>query len=270
MKKILFFGVVFFFLLKLNFTVFAAPSTVVSLSPVADTRLVDEVFPVQVAVNANSNAIVSTDIVLTYNPSDLQVEQGSITAGPFLPDAMPIGQPVIDNINGRATYSLYTQRENAASGSGILATFQFRAKTSGTHTVLFDSQDTLAYALGESGNVITNYNTAAFTIVTPTPPPSGSGSSGSGSGSGSGSSGGGGGGGGGSSSGGGGGGGGGGSSSGGGGGGKQGDLDGNGRVDITDLSILLRNWNRSGQGDINGNGRVEITDLSILLRNWNK
>ncbi len=53
---------------------------------------------------------------------------------------------------------------------------------------------------------------------------------------------------------------------------KQGDLNGDGRVNITDLSILLTNWNKTGvpasQGDINGSGKVDITDLSILLSKW--
>ncbi len=94
---------------------------------------------------------------------------------------------------------------------------------------------------------------------TPTEPPS-SGSSGGGSG--------------------GGGGGGDGGSGGGGGGGGGGpaagavargaDLNGSGRVDIFDLSILLRNWGRSGQGDLNGDGKVDIFDLSILLRSWSR
>lgn len=53
---------------------------------------------------------------------------------------------------------------------------------------------------------------------------------------------------------------------------KQGDLNGDGKVNITDLSILLTNWGKTGipasQGDINSNGKVDITDLSILLSKW--
>ncbi|MDO8657550.1 MAG: dockerin type I repeat-containing protein, partial [Candidatus Levybacteria bacterium] len=46
------------------------------------------------------------------------------------------------------------------------------------------------------------------------------------------------------------------------------DLNGDGRVNIFDLSTLLRSWGRGGSGDLNGNGRVDIFDLSILLRSW--
>lgn len=53
-----------------------------------------------------------------------------------------------------------------------------------------------------------------------------------------------------------------------------GDLDGNNKVDFFDLSILLRNWSKTGvpisQGDVDGNGKVDFFDLSVLLRNWGK
>ena len=98
---------------------------------------------------------------------------------------------------------------------------------------------------------------------TPVPANNGGGNSGGGGGGGGGSSGGGGGGG----SGEGGGGGGGSSSS-----GRSADLNHDGRVNITDLSIFLRMW---GQGagsaaDLNNSGRVDITDLSIFLRSWSR
>lgn len=53
-------------------------------------------------------------------------------------------------------------------------------------------------------------------------------------------------------------------------GGNTSDLNRDGKVNIFDLSILLRNWGRSGQGDLNSDGKVNIFDLSILLRGWSK
>ncbi len=51
-----------------------------------------------------------------------------------------------------------------------------------------------------------------------------------------------------------------------------GDFNNDGRVSITDLSIMLSHWNQSGapvtQGDCNGDGVVNIIDLSILLSHW--
>lgn len=50
-----------------------------------------------------------------------------------------------------------------------------------------------------------------------------------------------------------------------------GDLDGNGSVDLTDLSTLLSQFGSTGgtfSADINGDGSVDLTDLSLLLSNF--
>ena len=48
-----------------------------------------------------------------------------------------------------------------------------------------------------------------------------------------------------------------------------GDLDGNGRVDGADLTILLTDWNTTASNsDLNGSGLVGGDDLAILLANW--
>ena len=49
-----------------------------------------------------------------------------------------------------------------------------------------------------------------------------------------------------------------------------GDLDGNGQVDLTDLSIMLQNFGTSTganpeDGDLNGDGDVDLEDLAQLL-----
>jgi hypothetical protein len=50
---------------------------------------------------------------------------------------------------------------------------------------------------------------------------------------------------------------------------KIGDLNADNQVDITDLSILLSNWNTSNAvADINKDGTVNITDLSMMLSHW--
>ncbi len=53
---------------------------------------------------------------------------------------------------------------------------------------------------------------------------------------------------------------------------NPGDINGDGRVDIFDLSGLLANWGRTNatrsQGDLTGDGVVNIFDFSRLLRYW--
>lgn len=47
------------------------------------------------------------------------------------------------------------------------------------------------------------------------------------------------------------------------------DLNGDGKVNITDLSILLSVWGTADpRADLNKNGKVDIADLSILLSGW--
>jgi hypothetical protein len=48
-----------------------------------------------------------------------------------------------------------------------------------------------------------------------------------------------------------------------------GDINGDGHVNIYDLSTLLSNWNgSSAASDLNHDGTVNVFDLSVLLSHW--
>ena len=47
-----------------------------------------------------------------------------------------------------------------------------------------------------------------------------------------------------------------------------GDLNGDGVVDASDLSLLLAQWGTAGDADIDGDGVVGGSDLALLLANW--
>ena len=50
---------------------------------------------------------------------------------------------------------------------------------------------------------------------------------------------------------------------------KNGDLNGDGKVNLIDFSILLFHWNSSNEiADLNSDGKVGLTDFSIQLFNW--
>jgi hypothetical protein len=53
---------------------------------------------------------------------------------------------------------------------------------------------------------------------------------------------------------------------------KPGDANGDGRVDINDLTVVLTNFDQTGmtwsQGDFTGDGKVDINDLTIVLTNF--
>ncbi|MFO0962709.1 MAG: hypothetical protein U0625_07345 [Phycisphaerales bacterium] len=48
----------------------------------------------------------------------------------------------------------------------------------------------------------------------------------------------------------------------------QGDLNGDGKVDGSDLGLLLAQWGGTGAADLNGDGIVDGGDLGVLLANW--
>ena len=54
---------------------------------------------------------------------------------------------------------------------------------------------------------------------------------------------------------------------------NPGDANGDNKVDINDLTIVLANYNQSGmtwsQGEFTGSGTVDINDLTIVLANYN-
>lgn len=50
---------------------------------------------------------------------------------------------------------------------------------------------------------------------------------------------------------------------------RAGDLNRDGRVNIFDLSIILRTWGTAeASGDLNGSGKVDSFDLSVVLSHW--
>ena len=50
--------------------------------------------------------------------------------------------------------------------------------------------------------------------------------------------------------------------------GRSADLNGDGQVDLTDLSILLASFGADPGGDIDGDGATTLSDLAILLASF--
>lgn len=148
----------------------AVPATVLSIEPASASKSVGEQFTANVNINTGENYIVSADIVLTYDPSVINI--AAVSLGSFLPGATEI-QKNINNQTGKLIYSLYTSADNAKSGQGILATITFTAVAAGISTVNFDPQSSVG-ALQEQQNVLVNTIPASYTInggTTPTETP---------------------------------------------------------------------------------------------------
>ncbi|MBM3962551.1 MAG: hypothetical protein FJ306_11705 [Planctomycetes bacterium] len=46
------------------------------------------------------------------------------------------------------------------------------------------------------------------------------------------------------------------------------DLNGDGKVNATDLATVLNGWSLAGPSDLNGNGTTDANDLAIVLNAW--
>ncbi|MFH0863556.1 MAG: cohesin domain-containing protein [Candidatus Gottesmanbacteria bacterium] len=145
----------------------AAPAASLSLSPGATTYFTSQTFTTNVMVVTGTNQIVSTDLVLTFNPSVLQIT--GVSAGSFLTNTSDL-QKNIDNTNGKVTYSFYTSFANARQGQGILATINFQAKAAGVSTIAFDPMTSIG-ALNETQNVVMSTSPTTYTVQNDVIPP---------------------------------------------------------------------------------------------------
>ncbi len=236
----------------------AAAATSLSISPTSQTKSAGDAVAFSVVMNTGVNQVVGMDLKLMYDPSVLSVT--SISKGQAISGFDTIIRNTVDNTNGTIVYSLFSvDKTKAVYGSDlpvltIAATVKSTAP-SGTHTITFAPETSVA-AISEGQNVIASMvngslvistanelNTIAPTstsvpvatgVPTATTAPSSGGSVPPAIG-------------------------------------KRGDLNGDGKVNVLDLSILLTQFLRGGStGDLNGDGKVTILDLSILLSSWGK
>lgn len=134
MKKIITFGSS----LILFLIFFAAPSyaAIMSLDPASYSAPVRQTFTVKLTIDTEGESIDTTDAILLYDSSVLQVVDvvtGDNGQNPFLPDfyknispdEIYIGHSVIDMLEPK-------------SGQGILATITFRGNAAGLTNVRFD------------------------------------------------------------------------------------------------------------------------------------
>jgi hypothetical protein len=241
----------------------AAAATSLSMSPVTQSKSAGDTVSYSVTMNTGENQIVGMDLLITYDPTVLTVT--SISKGQAISAFDTIIRNTIDNTSGRLNYSLFTvDKTKSVSGSNLtVLTFTGSVKgtaPAGTHTITLAPETSLA-ALTESQNVVANMTNATLVVTsestgetnTPVPTsalptattaPSSGGSNNTNNN-----------------------------------GntqtppaiGKRGDLNGDGKVNVLDMSILLTKFLKGGgAGDLNGDGKINIQDLSILLTSWGK
>ena len=272
----------------------AAPSTSLYISPSSQTKQAGESLTFSVVMNTAENQVTGFDLEINFNPAAVQID--SIGSGSGVSNLDQQIRNSVDNTSGRVLLSKFTlDSSKAVKGEAVeVMTVQAHMSnnaTVGSYNISFGGT-TAVSAISEGQNVVIGTTPGVVELAAPatpiptetpspnptpisihnpvgpeptatptlTPTPSqaptavptqassgGSSSSGSSSSSSSSSSG---------------------SSAA---PGKKGDINGDGKVNITDLSVMLSFFNKgAGAWDLNSDGKVNIMDLSILLSNWGK
>lgn len=118
-------------------------------------------FDIDVFGNADKNQITSVDLVVQYDSQALELL--SITPKQFLPKVLT--PPNI--ASGSATISLGADGTAGVPGSGVLATFSFRAlaQPPTSSQIIFDTEKTKINTLGNSENLQVDFRGSSVTII---------------------------------------------------------------------------------------------------------
>lgn len=118
----------------------AVAETVLSI-PGVGTKIINEVFSVDIGVDTGTNSIYGADLEISFNPQVLEVQD--IQPGSFFTGTQEINKS-IDNTNGRVIYSFGSF--SGAQGTGALASITFKAVGGGASSIAFGSSTSVAAA----------------------------------------------------------------------------------------------------------------------------
>jgi len=167
-----------------------AKAATLSLSPATGTYSINETFTVSLNLDTLGVAIDGVDILyLNYNTSLLEVQDSdSGTAGVQIGSGSVLSQVTINTVDtstGKITFSKVSGGGTTYTGSGVLATINFKALASGTANLSFDftSGSTIDTNIASAGtDLLTAVTGASYGIggATPSTPPASTGGAGSG------------------------------------------------------------------------------------------
>lgn len=117
-------------------------------------------FNVDLFGNANGNQITSVTLAIKYDPDVLVLQ--SISPKQFLPKVLVAPKLA----SGSASVSLGTEGNSGISGSGIIATLNFRVnnRASGSTPITFEPGKTIVNTLGNPSNLAGNLTSAKIII----------------------------------------------------------------------------------------------------------
>ncbi len=110
----------------------AVTGVTLALSPSSGAKVLNSVFPVAIVLNTNTQDTAGTDVILNYNPLDLQVQDAdAVTAGVQIQaGTLYASYPAnsVDTTNGKIYFSgiITPGATSGYSGTGTLATINFK------------------------------------------------------------------------------------------------------------------------------------------------
>lgn len=179
MKKLLFLGIGFLFLLAIPATVFlvgqkqelrkkAAPASTMSLEPKSSTVKVGDIFTMEAILDTADNQIIATAVKVAFDATKLEAQ--SIANGPLFPNVINTG--VVES--GKASITVTAASTTTpVKGKGTAVTIRFKALSpTTTATQIAFTQETFANAMGEGeNNALTSTAPATITITDSDGPP---------------------------------------------------------------------------------------------------
>jgi hypothetical protein len=145
----------------------AAPATSLSISPTTLTKAPGASFTFNVLANTGTNQVTGVDLIINYNPSNVQVD--TISKGSAISIFDTEIRKNIDATTGQIAYSAFTlDKTKAVTGNGLtVLTVNGKVKpgaTAGTYNFSFGSGTGIA-GLTEGQNLLTGSTPGVLTVT---------------------------------------------------------------------------------------------------------
>lgn len=146
-----------------------------ALSPTSGNHTINSTFNVNVILNTNGQATSGTDLVISYNPLDLEVQDAntSVTGVQIQPGTLyPLNfGNIVNTTTGKIGFAgIINPGDPGYTGTGVLATITFKALRITTTQVNFDftlgsTIDSNVTSVTTNTDILASVTNASFSIV---------------------------------------------------------------------------------------------------------
>lgn len=153
----------------------AATGVTLALSPSSGNKTVNNNFTVDIVLNTNLQETAGTDIIINYNPADLEVQDANtgVTGVQIAPGTLYASYPInsVNTTTGKISFSgIITPGGTGYTGTGTLATITFKALRIATSNVTFSftagsTTDTNVTSKTTYTDILESVTNGAYNIV---------------------------------------------------------------------------------------------------------